>query len=181
MKYILPLSCIFSASILLSACQTNSLMNPLMPDHLTKAQCIEAGITFDQNELAAARLAKKRATTPQVRHYANYIHNHYTSDLHKKLNVVRKEHIKLETSNTTSDLQNRGKSEMARLEASSRADFDKNYIHESIKDHEGAIEYFDGALRNETDPHEIHRLKELRRQAEVCLKKAQHINQNMGQ
>ena len=181
MKYTLPLSCIFSACVVLSGCQTNTLMNPLQSNHLTKAQGIEAGITFDKNEIAVAKLAKKRAVSPRVKHYANYLHQHYTTDLHKKLKYVHNDHITLETSKTATDLQDHGNHEVARLEAASPAHFDREFIQESIKDHEGAIQYFDNALHNETNPHVISMLKEQRRQAEICLKKAQNINQSLTQ
>ena len=181
MKYTLPLSCIFSACVVLSGCQTNTMMNPLQSTHLTMAQSIETGITFDKNEIAVAKLAKKRAVSPRVKQYANYLHEHYTTDLHKKLKYVHNEHITLETSKAATDLQDHGRLEIARLEAASPAHFDREFIQESIKDQEGAIQYFDNAIHNETNPHAIAKLKEQRKHAEVCLKKAQKIQQSMGQ
>ena len=59
MRYTLPFSCVLSACVLLTACNTNNgtMLQP-MGMAQTNAQLIEDVIVLDRGEIAAAKLAK---------------------------------------------------------------------------------------------------------------------------
>lgn len=177
MKYKLPLSCMLGAYALLSGCQTAPVMGPAQ----TNAQIIEDVIVLDQGEIGAAKIAKKRATNPQVKRYATYLDAQHTTNLHQTMKLSHKIKIKPEASMTSDSLKKHSQQEMTALEASSPVNFDRNYIHAMIKDHQAALRLLDRAILDSTNPMLTKSLKETRTHVAMHLEKAQQIQAAMGQ
>ncbi len=179
MKYTLPFGCMLGAYALLSGCQTNMMHSNMGPAQ-TNAQIIEDVIVLDQGEIAAAKIAKKRATHPQVKRFATYLYDQHTTNLHQTMKLSHKTKIKPEASMTADNLKNHGRQEMTALEASSRANFDKNYIDAMIKDHQAALQLLDRAILDSTNPMLTKSLQETRKHVAMHLEKAQQIQMKMG-
>jgi len=175
MRYKLPLSCMLGAYALLSGCQTAPMMTPAQ----TNAQIIEDVIVLDQGEIGSAKIAKKRATTPQVKRYAAYLDAQHTTNLHQTMKLSHKLKIKPEASMTSNNLKKHGQQEMTALEASNPVNFDKNYIHAMIKDHQEALRLIDRAIVDSTNPMLTKLLKETRTHVAMHLEKAQQIQAAM--
>lgn len=180
MKRILLPSCIFGTLIMLSACQNMPIVGPIMANNPTKAQAIYTGETFDQDQMAIARIAKERAVHPEVRHFASRMYSHYASNLHRTMRYAHHKHMTLESSDASRNLQVLGSHEVAQLQASDRDHFDSMFINTVIRNDEGAIQYLDGAIRTETNPRLVAKLKDVRRHVGMCLDKARHLKQNLG-
>lgn len=175
-KHTLSLGCIFAAGVLLAGCQTNQMMRPAP----TNGQIVKDVIVADQAEIAAAKLAKKKAVHRSVRQFANYLYTEHSHCLHKVMQFSHKSGIKPEDSQLASKIQKDSAEEMKMLETSSRQNFDKNYVNAMVNDHKEALAFLDDAIKHSTNPTLTKDLMEARKHVAKHLEKAEKLQHEMA-
>lgn len=179
MKYTLSFSSLLAAGVLLTACQSNTMMQQQMGLAPTNGQIIKDIMVADQGEIASAKIAQKRAVSPKVRQFASYLKNKHTLCLQKMTTLSHRTGIKPEESALSADLKKHNAQEVQLLTASSRADFDKTYMDAIVKDHQEALQFLDQSIHNSTNPMLTADLKDAREHVAVHLQKAQHLQTHL--
>ncbi|MGC1181964.1 DUF4142 domain-containing protein [Legionella sp.] len=124
---------------------TNSLKN-------RKAQTQKDGeiiailITVDKNEIALAKLALKKNTTPQIKNYAQMLKTQHTQNLNEALKLSKKIGLAPVDSSTVSFLQKEGVKGLATLSTLKSKDFDKAYINAMVSGHTAVLKMIDDNL-----------------------------------
>ncbi|OGV28002.1 MAG: hypothetical protein A3F18_04935 [Legionellales bacterium RIFCSPHIGHO2_12_FULL_37_14] len=181
MKRGLALGCIFSAGIFLAACQNNSMMMPnVFGPRLTDGQIVNDIMVADKGEVANASIAKKRAVSCKVRHFAEQLYNAHGKCLQKISGFAKRNGIKPEDSYYASEVKSYFDNDKSFLEASPRQDFDKNYVNSEIREHQHALQFLDRAIRDSSNPALTEKLKKARMHVANHLARAQEIKKEMG-
>lgn len=170
---------------LLTGCNWNSPVSPIFPMGMEHAgvqmngEIVNDLMTIDKAEIAAAKVAMKRAQHVKVKRYAEYVHAEHTKCLHKLEHFSHKHGIMPVTSFTATNLANHGKLELVRLETLSGSAFDQAYIADAIQDHKAALQLIDDAIVKSTNPKLTHVLKEVRHHIERHLHRAEAIQKDL--
>lgn len=180
MKYGIPLGCLFSASILLTACQTSTFMSSGLGMRPTNGQIVKDVMVADHGEIATAKIATHRSMNRTVRRYATYLYNEHTRCAHKIAKLAKKAKIHPEDSAYAKEIHAYYADEKKSLEAAPRREFDKTYINATIKDHQHALDFIDRSINDSTNEMLTADLKKARVHIANHLAKAQHIKQQMG-
>ena len=146
----------------------------------TNGQIIKVAMVADQGEIAEAKLAERKAVCMKVKRYARYLQQQHTAGLHCIMKVSHKTHIKPESSRLAQDLQQHNANELKMLKASSRQDFDKNYMNATVQDHQDALNFLDNAIKESTNPMLTKDLKIGRQHIAAHLEKAKKLQQEIG-
>ncbi|MDP3558762.1 MAG: DUF4142 domain-containing protein [Legionellaceae bacterium] len=181
MKYTLPFSCIFSACILLAGCQ-NTMMSPKMGMGMaqTNGQIINDIIVLDKGEIASAKIAKQKATHPEVKRYASYLEAQHSTSLRNIMRLSHKTRIKPAASMTADNFMTHNQQEVTLLTDTSRVNFDRTYVNAMVQDHQSALQLIDRSIQDSSNPKLTQSLKETRQHLAVHLEKAQQLQKQIG-
>ncbi|CEK11029.1 DUF4142 domain-containing protein [Legionella hackeliae] len=188
-KFLVSLTC--SAVLLASGCSLNSNSNDVYAQPanvvITPAQAkVDAKIlggliVLNQNEIAAATEAQRKATNPAVKNYAAWMNKAHSQNLQEVQNVSHRLGIAPVNGNVAMMLKQKGRQELATLNRLNGMAFDRAYIGAMVKDHSAALHLIDHKLANEATSPLLRRQLELTRAHVVQhLKQAQLIQRELA-
>jgi putative membrane protein len=133
--------------------------NNTTPAHTENAQTQKDGeiiaivIAVNKNEIAAAKEALTKKTTPAIKRYAQMLKQQHTQNLNKILKLSKKIGVApLETATAVS-LQQDGAKELATLSSLKGKDFEKSYIDAMVNGHTHVLKLIDDdLLKNVSNP-----------------------------
>ena len=118
------------------------------PGGLQDPQFIDAAAGNGRYEVQASRLAMYRATSPQVRSYAQMLIDHHTMANSELMDLVRARGMRL-----PGVLPRDKRAKLDRLASAAGSEFDRMYIRiVGIEDHHADIALFERASRELRDP-----------------------------
>ncbi len=103
-------------------------------------------ITVDKNEIALAKLALKKETTPAIKKYAQMLKTQHTQNLHEALKLSKKIGLAPVDTSTVTSLQKEGVKGMTTLSSLKGKDFDKAYIDAMVSGHTAVLKMIDDDL-----------------------------------
>ncbi|KTD11303.1 DUF4142 domain-containing protein [Legionella jamestowniensis] len=189
-KFILSVTC--SAILLASGCSLNSnsmndFNNPPTNVVVTPAQAkVDAKIlggliVLNQNEIAAATEAQRKAANPAVKNYASWMNKAHSQNLQETQNLSRRIGVAPVNGNVAMMLKQKGRQELAMLNRLNGVAFERAYISAMIKDHKAALQLIDHKLLNEaTNPLLRRQLEITRTHVAHHLQQAQLIQRQIG-
>lgn len=180
MKHKIILSCIFSAGVFLTACQTQTAMSNLMEQKMTDGQIVKNILVADQGEMATAMAAKKCTKNNKIKRYATHLYNAHAKGLHDVKRFAKTHGIKPEASNDAAEIQSYYANNLKSLEASNEKDFDKNYLNTVIMEHQRALEFLDKSIKDSSNAKFTAALKKAHTCVTRHLMQAQKLKQQMG-
>jgi putative membrane protein len=153
MKSKVVLSVAFSAVLLASGCSRNNENTYQLSDRPVNgalahvdAKIIATVIVLNKNEIAAARDAQQRASSPAVKNYAASMIRAHSKSLQEARSLSQKLGVRPEEGNAAILLHNRGQHELAALNGLQGRAFDKAYIDAVVRDHQTALNLIDQKL-----------------------------------
>lgn len=174
---------ICAAVISLAGCShpyINAFTAPTMSLKMVDEKALTVLTVINQNEIAVAKNAQKKATTKAVRQYATLMYQQHSQNL-KKTTELR-QHIKapLTQSDVSLMLEQKGKDELATLNHLSGKHYDKAYIQTMIMDHKDALRLLDGLIKNVQNPTIKQHLEATRAHVVKHLHAAEAIDKQLG-
>lgn len=137
-------------------------------------------IAANNNEIAVADLALEKASSPEVKHYADTLKIQHAQNLKDTLLLKDKEAIKPEQTAAIKHLEKKGQADLKKLSTKNSTQFDKDYINAMIKGHKELLKEFDHKLLRQVKNNS---LKELlittRPHIEAHLEEAQKIQKSL--
>jgi putative membrane protein len=110
-------------------------------------------MTVDKNEIAIAKLALSKKTTPAIKKYAQMLKQQHTKNLNKALKVSKKTGIAPVSSAAVIALQKDGVKGLATLSPLQGKDFDKAFIDAMVAGHTDVLKVIDNdLLKNASNP-----------------------------
>lgn len=122
------------------------------PTKTDKAQTQKDGeiiailITVDKNEIALAKLALKKETTPAIKKYAQMLKMQHTQNLQEALKLSKKISLTPVDTSTVTSLQKEGVKGLATLSHLNGKAFDKAYIDAMVSGHTAVLKMIDDNL-----------------------------------
>ncbi|HVT62406.1 MAG TPA: DUF4142 domain-containing protein [Legionellaceae bacterium] len=183
------LSCVPFMFVLVTGCtwDSSSPVSPFWPSTsvkhkasaYTNGEIIQELMVIDKAEVAAAKVAQRRAQHASVKRYANLMSTEHTKCLNKLMHFSHTSGIKPVMSMNANNVEAHGKAELAQLETVSNKDFDKTYMDNMIQDHRAALQTLDQAIAHATNPKLTHILKDARHHVAMHLHKAEKIQKRL--
>lgn len=139
-------------------------------------EILEILIVVNNNEIAAAKEAIKKASTPAVKEYAQMLETQHEQNLAQTMDVVKTTGIKPVPSALSTSMKKDGKKELKKLQSLSNQDFENTYIEAMVKGHIMVIGIMDtNLLKNVSNESLKNHLMATRPHLEDHLKQAQKI------
>jgi len=144
-------------SLVISICIGTSILTATSyaanePTKTDKAQVQKDGeiiaflMTVDKNEIALAKLALTKETTPAIKKYAQMLQTQHTQNLHEALMLSKKINLAPVDTATVISLQKNGVNGLATLSHLKGKDFDKAYIDAMVSGHTAVLKMIDDNL-----------------------------------
>jgi len=112
----------------------------------TDPQIAAIVVTANKVDVEAGELAKAKATSPEVKAFAQTMITDHTSVNKSATELVHKLHVTPESNSTSESLQQGGDQNLAQLKKLSGAAFDKAYIDHEVTYHEAVLDALDKTL-----------------------------------
>jgi len=138
-------------------------------------------MAVDKNEIAAAKEALKKDTTPAIKQYAQMLKTQHTQNLNAVLKLSKKIDVApIETATVTS-LQKEGAKKLVSLSALKGKAFEKAYIDTMVTGHTAVLKMLDDdLLKNVSNPSLKKLLLATRPKIESHLQKGQTIQKSLN-
>src|ERR1041385_724739 len=112
----------------------------------TDPQIAMIGVTADNVDIAAGKLAAKKSSNAKVKEFAELMVRDHTSVNKQATDLAKKLNITPEQSPTSRSLKSDGDKTMAKLRGLSGTEFDKAYVDNEVTYHEAVIKAMDDTL-----------------------------------
>lgn len=132
-------------------------------------------IVLNQNEIAAAKEAKMRATNFEVKKYATFLASHHSSNLQQTLSLGKKLKLQPEMDRAAVDMQHKGEQEMMQLRQVNEKDFNQVFLNDMIHDHEKGLSIIDRDLHSTNNPLLKSHLEKTKSAVQMHLNKAREL------
>lgn len=147
--------------------------NYTSPQMQTDAKILGAVVALNETEIAAARLAEKRAKNPAVKHYADWMKKEHGQNLQQTEAVAQRLGVPPVKGEAARTLHAKGKQGLASLSHLHAGAFDRAYIAHMVKGHEAALHLLNHKLIPEAkNPVLKRQLEATRNHVSAHLKKA---------
>lgn len=164
----------FVAAVFLSVGALNAA--PTDDQNKKDGEILELLIVANNNEIAAAKVASKKATTPAVKAYAEMLKTQHEQNLAQTEAISKSTGIKPVNTTLSKSMTKDGKKELKGLKAMNAKDIDKAYILAMVKGHMMVIELFDtNLMKNVTNESIKNHLAATYPHLQDHLKQAQEI------
>ncbi|STY30271.1 Predicted outer membrane protein [Legionella wadsworthii] len=100
----------------------------------------------NKNEIAAAELAMKKSSNPQVKSYAKMLKKQHTQNLNEGSKLAKKLGITPIKNDKAKSLQKKGEQELHKLSSLNGKDFDKAYMKAMVKGHTDVLNMVDNKI-----------------------------------
>ena len=120
--------------------------DPAPAPGLSDPQIATVALTAHQIDIERGKLAQKKATTSEVKQFADQMVTDHTQGQKDVLALAKKLKIKPKESEITKALKSEAADKMLLLKKLSGADFEKTYIDAEVAYHEGVLAAIDQAL-----------------------------------
>lgn len=134
----------------------------------------------NQNEIAAGKLAKTKATNPDVKQFAEHMISAHTQNLNQDMKVSHALNVKLADSSDVVELKNDGKKELATLKGLKGKEFDTAYIDAMVKGHTKVLNKLDSLIADAKNAVLQQYLTATREEVKHHLQMAQDVQQKLG-
>ena len=108
---------------------------------LTAAGFVTAAATSDMYEIAAAKIAMRKSTNPEIKKFARRMVHDHSASTAKLKSVLAQPGM---TATLPADMDERRKGMINNLAMAAPADFDKTYIDQQVAAHDEALTLFKG-------------------------------------
>jgi putative membrane protein len=109
-------------------------------------QLLEILATVDSGEVAQAQLAISKATSTQVRDFANAMIDQHSRAKQQGTQLAAEANLTPAPSPTSRELQRKGDAMITELHATEAAQFDETYMQSQIKQHKEVLDMLDNQL-----------------------------------
>lgn len=106
-------------------------------------EVLSAAMAIDDGELQMAELAKKNASSPEVKQLATAIANEHQKSMTKIRDVQGKAKIQLVPNDVTTELKDQTAQKMSVLRGKSGKDFDRYYVDTQVRMHQQVLDVID--------------------------------------
>jgi putative membrane protein len=113
---------------------------------LSDPQIATVALTAHQIDIERGKLAQKKATSPEVKQFADQMVNDHSQGQTEVLALAKKLNVKTEESDVTKGLKAEAADKMLLLKALGGAAFDKAYVDAEVAYHQGVVDAIDKAL-----------------------------------
>lgn len=141
------------AFLVLSFLSLNALAAPPSPSDQKDGQIIKELAIINKNEVAAARLALRKTTDPNVKQFAQKMVQDHSANLREFFKLSLKTKIMPVNSDQATALEKEGKEEADNLKKLSGKDFDKAYAAAMVNGHQKVLDLLNStAIPGATNP-----------------------------
>ena len=113
---------------------------------LTEAQIAKISELVNTAEVDEAKLAQRKAKSPEVKKFAGMMIRHHGDALREQAKITKKLGIKTDDSATSAKLKMDAETTISNLEKADATSFDSAYIRAQIDGHQQALELLDSQL-----------------------------------
>ena len=113
---------------------------------VTDPQIAAIVVTANQVDIEAGKLASSKATSPEVKKFAQTMINDHTGVNKQASDLVAKLGVKPEANDTSKSLADGGEKNVANLKTLKGKDFDKAYIANEVAYHQAVLSALDNTL-----------------------------------
>jgi putative membrane protein len=138
------------------------------------AQLMQRLAEADMAEVAAGKVAQRKASSEKVKAYAE----HMVED-HGKMIEEKKEMAKAKGASLPARPAKKHQAAVQKLQGLSGSEFDREYMAQMVKDHEEALQLARRAARNAKDPELRASAKKGAREIEEHLKEAKELHASL--
>jgi putative membrane protein len=137
MKSALIAALIFTAGIVLPGCV---LTQKMMPGTMSNSEILGVLDTINRSEIDAGKLAKEKATAPEVRSFASRMVSEHERMMEDMDQLAKRMDVQPQKPALAFTLNDAHQDTMEKLRDKSGSDFDQAYIEYQVKMHEQAID-----------------------------------------
>lgn len=142
----------------------------------TDAEILEIIITIDQNEIAAAEVARKKSLSTNVLDYADMMNTEHSANMQQANKLVSSMGLTIPGSKEAAALKQKGSDELSKLNSLEGAEFESAYIDAMIKGHTEVLDMIDTKLLRDASDESLKAfLTETRSQVSNHLEAARKI------
>jgi putative membrane protein len=165
---------------------TTATQEPTPPpppvETLSDAQIVLIGITADQSEVDAGKMAQTKATHAEVKAFAAMMVKDHTDAMKKKNDMAKKLSLTPADSTHSTQLKTDAQQMATELQALKGKDFDSRYIETQVKAHQQVLDLLDQKMiPNAKNADLKSELETVRAKVADHLKKAQEIQAKLAQ
>ena len=172
MKSVLTVAVTITAGIVLSGCV---LTKKMMPGTMSSSEIFGVLDTINRSEIDAGKLAKEKATAPEVRSFASRMVSEHERMMEEMNELARRMDVQPQKPALAFTLNASHQDAMEELRDKSGSDFDKAYIEYQVKMHEQAVDLVKNAA-DEADNFSLKKhLRETRPELQNHLASAESI------
>lgn len=176
MRLFHPVVFVLAVSALATGC---GMAQRAMPGTMSDANVVAVLTAIDASELEAAQLAKQKAQSPEVRHYASRLVDEHTEMMAKNRQVANQMKVQPENPALVSSLKNTHQETMQELRNKSGREFDQQYIDSQIKMHEDAVQLVNKIADSSDNPKLKQHLMQTRPDLQSHLSEAKTIQRQL--
>lgn len=148
---------------------------------LSDAEVVTVALTVNEGEIQLAELAKKNATSQDVKQFAAMMITHHSAAAQKEKTLMTKATLTRAETDTSRTLKSDGESALSRLKNEKGKDFDKSYIDQQVKAHQDVLAVVDNQLLPSAKNADVKaHVTEIRRTVSDHVQKAEAIQKKLG-
>lgn len=170
----------FLTQALIASASVFVLAGPVHAAVLTDKQITEVMKVANDAEIDAAKLAKKKATSPQVKAFAEHMMSEHKENYAEVKKVSKQQKIHAQSSDVSKKLKGDTHTALKDLKKSGKDTFDMSYIQNQIDMHQQLLSELDSSLiPSAKNPELKSYLEKTKTHVQDHLSKAQEIKNSM--
>jgi putative membrane protein len=143
---------------------------------LNEGQILQVLATVDTGETAQAQLAITRATSPEVRQFANHMIEQHTRSKEEGAQFAEQSGITLTSSKLSQTLDEKGAEQLQKLQKTADGEFDGDYMKAQVKQHQEVLNKLNDELIPSASPRTREQLETARGMVQHHLERAKQID-----
>ncbi|WII73115.1 DUF4142 domain-containing protein [Bdellovibrio sp. 22V] len=151
-----------------------------MSSMISESEIAEILKTANDAEIDAAKAAKSRASSSQVKDFAKHMETEHESNNKEAKSVLKKADIKMKSNEMAKTLKKDSKEQLSQLKKKKGADFDSAYIENQISMHQQLLSDLEQKfIPSAKNPEFKSFLEKTKTHVQQHLSKAQEVQQSM--
>lgn len=148
--------------------------------NLNDGQILAVASAANQGEVDAAEVARKNASSADVKQFAAMMMTHHRDAMNKERQVQDKAKVQLEPNDVSTNIKSEGEQSLATLRNQSGAEFDRMYIDSQVKLHRDVLTTIDRQLLPDvSSPAVKAHLQQMRKDVAAHLAKAEQLQKKL--
>lgn len=148
--------------------------------NLNDGQILAVAMAANTGEVEAAELARKNATSADVKQFAAMMMTHHRDAMSKERQVQDKAKVQIAENDVSTSIKNENDSALATLRNQSGKEFDRMYINAQVKMHRDVLQTIDRQLLPDASNNEVKSLlQEMRKNVASHLAKAEQLQKKL--